>query len=688
VNKYTTQRLWTSAWIVLVTVLVLTGVRYLDPTPIEVLRLKNFDAYQSLLTPIVSEKIVLFDWGEEMMKKHGQWPWPRDIIAQEVVKLYQQGAGLVILNMVFPEEDRMGQDAALINVMSQVPVVLTQVASTRAVDGNATPRGLSYSGNPFPYLFDYPGAVMNIKSIADVAAGIGMVSTVPELDGVVRRMPLFVRVGEKVIYPSLPMEILRVLVNSKSAQIKTEAAGISKVRVRGFPVVDTDPNARIFIDYSQEIPRNVDVANRIVIVGLTAEGLTQPVATPFGPQDTHAVNAKTLSTIITGTSIKRLDTSFAIELFSFFMFGLLMLLVVPRVGIKWTIPVFVMIFSGAAYAGIYLFNHHKLLFDLSYPLLGGMFIYLQLIFNKFAREYAAKMQIKKQFQTYLNPAMVKILQKNPELLKLGGDTRKLSILFADIRGFTPISEQYKTDPQGLTKLINRFLTPMTDLIMSKGGTIDKYMGDCIMCFWNAPVNVKDHEMQSVRAALDMLERLELLNNELESEGLMPIKIGIGINTGEVVVGNMGSNSRFDYSILGDAANLASRLEGQSKSYGQTLILGEETATAVEHELFSIELDKIAVKGKTEGVRIFTVLGNNDWVFHNTAWYMYQQQHDKFLALYRNKKWKVAEKFATDLRDGWPEMAEYYDIMLDRIEDYKHNDPGENWDGTYTALTNR
>jgi adenylate cyclase len=345
-----------------------------------------------------------------------------------------------------------------------------------------------------------------------------------------------------------------------------------------------------------------------------------------------------------------------------------------------------MIFSGAAYAGIYLFNHHKLLFDLSYPLLGGMFIYLQLIFNKFAREYAAKMQIKKQFQTYLNPAMVKILQKNPELLKLGGDTRKLSILFADIRGFTPISEQYKTDPQGLTKLINRFLTPMTDLIMSKGGTIDKYMGDCIMCFWNAPVNVKDHEMQSVRAALDMLERLELLNNELESEGLMPIKIGIGINTGEVVVGNMGSNSRFDYSILGDAANLASRLEGQSKSYGQTLILGEETATAVEHELFSIELDKIAVKGKTEGVRIFTVLGNNDWVFHNTAWYMYQQQHDKFLALYRNKKWKVAEKFATDLRDGWPEMAEYYDIMLDRIEDYKHNDPGENWDGTYTALT--
>ena len=680
------SRLLTSAWIVLVTVLALTGVRYWDPTPIEILRLKGFDFYQSLLTPTISDKIVLYDIGEAELKKHGQFPWPRDVIAQMVIDLYQQGAGLVVLNMMFPEPDRMGKDAALVNVMSQVPVVITQATSTRPAGTEATPRGLSYSGNPFPYLFSYPGAVMNIKSIADVAAGIGMTSTTPEIDGVVRRMPLFVRVGEKTIYPSLPMEVLRVLVNSKSAQIKTEAAGISKVRVRGFPIVDTDPNARIFIDYSQEILRGGDVAGKIVFVGLTAEGLTQPVATPFGPQDTHAVSAKTLSTIITGTSIKRLDISFAIELFSFFMFGLLMLLVVPRVGIKWTIPVFIMIFSGAAYAGIFAFNHHKLLFDLSYPLGAGLFIYLQLIFNKFAREYAAKMQIKKQFQTYLNPAMVKILQKKPELLRLGGETKRLSILFADIRGFTPISEQYKTDPQGLTKLINRFLTPMTDYIMARDGTIDKYMGDCIMCFWNAPVSVKQHELQSVNAALGMMERLKELNNELEAEGLMPIKIGIGINTGEVVVGNMGSNSRFDYSILGDAANLASRLEGQSKSYGQTLILGEETATAVEHELFSIELDKIAVKGKTEGVRIFTVLGNNDWVFHNTSWYMYQQQHDKFLVLYRQQSWESAELFANDLRASWPEMADYYDVMIDRIREYKENPPEEDWDGTYHAET--
>ena len=207
-----------------------------------------------------------------------------------------------------------------------------------------------------------------------------------------------------------------------------------------------------------------------------------------------------------------------------------------------------------------------------------------------------------------------------------------------------------------------------------------------MAFWNAPVNVKGHEVKAVESALGMVHRLKELNDELESEGLMPIKIGIGINTGEVVVGNMGSNNRFDYSILGDAANLASRLEGQSKGYGVTIILGEETADAVQHELFSVELDSIAVKGKKDAVRIFTVLGNNDWVFHNTSWYMYQQQHDKFLSLYRQQSWKIAEKFAKDLRDVWPEMEEYYNIMLERISEFKESPPGEDWDGTYRATT--
>ena len=681
------MKLWTSAWMVLITLLILTAVRYWDPTPVQRLRLLNFDGYQALLEKTTSDKIVLYDIGEEFLKEHGQWPPKRTVFAQLIADLYNAGAGLVVLNILFAEEDRLGGDDDFVSVLQQVPVVGTQVASTRAIDTVATPRGLSFSGNPRPWLYTYPGAVSNIKPIADALAGIGMVSTVPEVDGVVRRYPLFVRVGEKTIYPSLPMEILRVLVGSKSAQIKTEAAGISKVRVRGFPIVETDAHSRIWIDYSTKIPRNQEhFSGKIVIVGLTAEGLTQTVPTSFGSQDIHEVNAKTLHTILTGTSIKRWDIANQLEILDFFLFGLILIVLVPRVGMKWTLPIVLLLFSTGAWSAVYAFNHHKILFDLSYPLLGGLLLYVQLLFNKYAREYAAKMLIKKQFGTYLSPAMVMILQKNPELLKLGGETKKLSILFADIRGFTPISEQYKTDPQGLTSLINRFLTPMTDYIMSKDGTIDKYMGDCIMAFWNAPVNVKGHETKAVESALGMVERLKELNDELESEGLMPIKIGIGINTGEVVVGNMGSNNRFDYSILGDAANLASRLEGQSKGYGVTIILGEETATAVENDLFNIELDSIAVKGKKDAVRIFTVLGNNDWVFHNTNWYMYQQQHEKFLVLYRGQKWVVAEKFATDLRDGWPEMAQYYDIMLDRIEEFKTNPPGKDWDGVYRATS--
>jgi len=681
------MKLWTSSWMVVITLLILTTVRWWDPTPVQRLRLLNFDGYQALLDKTTSDKIVLYDIGEEFLKEHGQWPPKRTVFAQLIADLYNAGAGLVVLNILFAEEDRLGGDADFVSVLQQVPVVGTQVASVRGRDDDATPRGLSYSGNPFPYLFEYPGAVKNIKPIADALAGIGMVSTVPEVDGVVRRMPLFVRVGEKVIYPSLAMEILRVLVGSKSAQIKTEAAGISKVRVRGFPIVETDPHARIWIDFSTDIERNPEfVSGKVVIVGLTAEGLTQTVPTPFGAVDIHEFNAKTLHTIMSGTSIKRWDIANQLEILDFFLFGLILIVLVPRVGMKWTLPIVLLLFSTGAYSAVYAFNHHKILFDISYPLLGGLLLYVQLLFNKYAREYAAKMLIKKQFGTYLSPAMVMILQKNPELLKLGGETKKLSILFADIRGFTPISEQYKTDPQGLTSLINRFLTPMTDYIMSKDGTIDKYMGDCIMAFWNAPVNVEGHEVKAVESALGMVHRLKELNDELESEGLMPINIGIGINTGEVVVGNMGSENRFDYSILGDAANLASRLEGQSKGYGVTIILGEETAEAVEHELFSVELDSIAVKGKKDAVRIFTVLGNNDWVFHNTSWYFNQQQHDKFLDLYRRQHWSMAERFATDLKREWPEMEKYYEIMLDRIGEFRKSPPGDDWDGVYRATT--
>jgi len=271
-------------------------------------------------------------------------------------------------------------------------------------------------------------------------------------------------------------------------------------------------------------------------------------------------------------------------------------------------------------------------------------------------------------------------------LKLGGDTRELTLLFCDIRGFTPISEQYKTDPQGLTSLINRFLTPMTDIIMQNEGTIDKYMGDCIMAFWNAPLDVDQQQNKAVASAMQMLEHLKGLNQELARDNLLPINIGIGLNTGEVVVGNMGSNQRFDYSCLGDAVNLAARLEGQSKEYGVKIILGHNTASHLDPGWVVVELDTIAVKGKTEGVKIYTV-----FTYYNMDMpegiKKAQSAHKKFLAAYQEQRFDMALKIAHSLSLAWDyKLKDYYAMMTDRIQYLQQDPPGANWDGVYRPKT--
>ena len=673
-----------------VTLAVITFIGLQDPFVKETLRLKSFDLLAQYEEKELSPDIGILAIDEASIEKYGQYPWNREILADIIIRLREAEVGIIVMPILFSEIDRLGGDALFMLAVQQA-VVIAQVG-TNQTHKNAVPRGVAKIGDPLPWLYEWSGMLGPITNLGTAASGVGVINTAPEIDGVVRRLPLIMRVGEET-YPAMAVETIRVATGNPSYQIKAGDAGVIAVRVPGYPIINTDAHARIWLRWNNTF-QSVSVAaddyseltGKTVVVGITAEGLGSIIATPVGEQYDWALSASALQTVINGTAPKRYDISLFIELAVSVLVGLL-IVVLARFTPYWAVGgMMILFYSGSAFGTYWLFSRHLILADASWIIIVTTIVGMHSIFNRFILEFKQKMLIKKQFGTYLSPAMVMILQKNPELLKLGGETKKLSILFADIRGFTPISEQYKTDPQGLTSLINRFLTPMTDFIMSRDGTIDKYMGDCIMSFWNAPVTVENHEVKAVESALGMIERLKLLNNELESEGLMPIKIGIGINTGEVVVGNMGSENRFDYSILGDAANLASRLEGQSKSYGQTLILGEETAEAVQHELFSIELDKIAVKGKTEGVRIFTVLGNNEWVFKNTAWYMYQQQHDKFLDLYRNKKWKTAIRFANDLKREWVEMAEYYDIMLDRIEEYKNNDPGENWDGTYIAET--
>lgn len=337
------------------------------------------------------------------------------------------------------------------------------------------------------------------------------------------------------------------------------------------------------------------------------------------------------------------------------------------------------------------------MYDPFFPLITALLFYVFLTYAGYTREEAQRKQVRTAFGQYLSPALVQKLAEDPSKLTLGGENRDMTYMFSDIRGFTGISELF--DAQGLTRLINRLLTPLSNAIMSTHGTIDKYMGDCVMAFWNAPLDVKDHGAAACRAALRMIDSLHALNAELEKEAAeekrehRPLNIGIGINSGVACVGNMGSEQRFGYSVLGDNVNLASRLEGQSKAYGVTIVVGENTVANPEVQKFAlIELDMIKVKGKQHAVRIFTLLG--DHAVASTGWFTQVREiHAQALAAYRAQDWDGAERLMSKVEDILrgqsglvTELLHYYEIARERIADFRIHPPGANWDGVYVATS--
>jgi len=473
------------------------------------------------------------------------------------------------------------------------------------------PRGVAKIGDPMPWLFEWPGMLGPIPLLGDNVDGVGVVNTTPEIDGVVRRLPLLMRVGEEV-YPSVALEVIRVAVGDPSYQVKAGPGGVIALRVPKFKTIKTDQYARIWLRWNKEFETISitddfkSVAGKTVIIGNTAEGISTIIATPNGEQYSHTAMAVSLQTVINGENIVRLDTATFLE---YVAAGVLAVIIILLAGFApyWLVgAVLLTVWSGTAYGAYFYFVKHLQLWDASWIILVTTVTGFHAVFNRFVKEFSLKQQIKKQFEHYLAPAMVKKLQKDPSLLRLGGETRTMTFMFSDIRGFTPISEKYKGNPEGLTKLINRFLTRMTDIIIKNGGTIDKFMGDCIMAFWNAPIDDGQHEEHAVQAALEMQEELKLLNAELTAEGLPNINIGIGINTGEALVGNMGSDQRFDYSVIGDAVNLASRLESSSKTLGKTLVVGEDTVKAAKLNYNFDYVDEITVKGKTEAIKVYTI----------------------------------------------------------------------------------
>lgn len=672
----------------IITTLLLTWTTLYNPTLLQSIDLRISDQL------IVKEKqfiddVVLVDISEKTLEVHGQYPLPRNIYGDLILRLRQANAGVIVFNLSFPEEDRTGQDDGFTLMLPQ-GVILSHFPSNKAQNRSAYSTAIvQVGGDALDYIYNYPGIAANIEKYETQATGIGIANTLPEIDGVVRRLPMIAGVQDS-LYPSIILEIFKAYTGSNTFQVKSNDFGVQAVRVKGFPTINTDSSSRIWINPNYDFARYDltdefnDLNGATVFIGVTADGISNPVPTASGAAYGHDVTARAFTSVKNQYNIVSPPLAEFAKLATILGLGLL-IIGLSYVRLGWIPPL--ILIGSSIYFPIYWFNNYAELYIIMMQGAMAMLVFAHVYGVKYGQEYFAKMRIKKQFGTYLSAPMVEKLQKNPELLKLGGETKHMTFLFCDIRGFTPISEQYKTDPQGLTELVNRFLTPMTNIIMENEGTIDKYMGDCIMAFWNAPLDVEEQERKACLTSVQMYEALEVLNAELESDGLLPINIGVGINSGAVVVGNMGSEQRFDYSVLGDAVNLAARLEGQTKGYGVKTIIGEETAKEIDDVFATLELDCIAVKGKNEGVRIFTVLGEHSWWNENSAYVFETKQHEKMLDLYRMQKFDMAIKFCKDLKGCFlGSMDGYYDIWIDRCEEMKTRELPKKWDGVYRPTT--
>jgi adenylate cyclase len=679
---------FTSWKVVLLVLLGLIAVRFNDSWLVETARMKTFDFYQVRAEQIPSDQIAIVEITDDDIENQGQWPWPRDKVAAVIEMIKQFQPALIVMPIIFSERDRFGQDQTLANQMPGV--VIAQAPSNKSSKTEGSPRGIAVIGeNHASWLQKFRGIVRPLKEFEDAAAGVGVLAASGEIDGVVRRMPMVVQI-ENELYPTLSLEVIRALTNDPSYQMKVGANGVESVRVPQFETIKTDSNARVWIKYNHQFDRRYiyhlnDIENKVVILTLSAEGLATNVPTPYGLKNIADVQAAMISTLVNGDSLTRLDYADIVELLALTVIGILFIIFVPRLKIWQTIPFF-MLSSAAIIVFCFYMYDQNFLFDWSYPLFTTTLTFAWLVFNNFAREFRLKQQIKNQFQSYLSKALVERLQKNPALLKLGGETRELSIMFTDVRGFTSISEHYGSDVQGLTQIMNRYMTAMTAKILDNDGTLDKYIGDAQMAFWNAPLDDRQHAKNAVKTALSMLGDLDEFNRSIAAEGVPPFGMGLGINTGMVVVGNMGSDQRFDYTCLGDAVNLASRLEGQSKPYGVKLVIGSKTAEYISDEYFIIELDTIAVKGKKQGVNIYTVLGTNKEM-ELLNYHVDRDLHNIMLDSYREMKFAKAMLLCEKLQNLFGgEMKNYYAMMLERCQEYLEYPPPKDWDGVYKATT--
>ena len=714
-----------------VLLLALLFMRVSDPGPLEELRLRAFDIFQVIQPRVATQRpVVIVDIDEQSLRKLGQFPWPRTRIAEMITRLTELGAAAIGFDVIFAEPDRLSpalaadvyrdldeetrnklralpsNDQIMADALKRSRVVLgetglpTPVPQTEGQPpiGGVAARG----GDPKAFLFSFPGLLRNVPVLEHAASGRGLFSIRTERDGIVRRIPMAMQ-AQGNIMPSLSFEMLRVATGASTILIRMDGAGVTSVALPGFEM-PTDRNAQLWVHFAPHdkaryisaldliegrVPAD-RVAQRLVLVGTSAAGLLDLKTTPNDPTMPGVeIHAQVLESILSKSGLSQPNYAVGAELGAAAVLGALIIIIAPILG-----PVYLLLFGALMIALLvggswYFFSELKLLLDFTFPLLSSLLIYVTLVFTNFVKEQAQRRQIRSAFGQYLSPALVEQLAQSPEKLVLGGEARNMTIMFSDVRGFTTISEVYKDDPQGLTALMNSFLTPLTNAIIDRKGTIDKYMGDAIMAFWNAPLSDPIHELNACEAALDMLERVDRLNREREEASkvngslFLPINIGVGINTGRCVVGNMGSDLRFDYSVLGDSVNLASRLEGQCKSYGLPIIIGSRTASVAKDKFALLELDFIAVKGKKEPEVVYSIVGREDMI-NSERFQRWHELNVRMLSHYRSRNWTGA---LAAIEEGLAAGGEHsfrtlYEIYSKRVRHFQVTPPPDDWDGAF------
>jgi len=675
------KKLLLSPWTALLTLALVLGIRIADPTFVESVRLRYFDTLIINKAPTFNN-IVTVNIDEASLDKYGQWPLPRVNYAEIIEDLYHRNAGLVVLNVLMAERDRTGGDRDLATALKHYPVVLGSVPSNKTKNTPRVPGSAVLGPEWLDQIVQYPGLIANIPSLENTAAGVGIVNTLPEIDGVNRRMPLIVSVDGK-LYPAMSLETLRVAAGDTTFQVKLFEGGVEKMRIPKFGPVTTDNLGRVWIDWSQQnrsfsltnLPKDLEGA--IVIVGPTAAGIGNPLPTSKGAIWPHDVQAAVIGTMMNGVVIQRPDWADGAEIIALAVLGIALLFLT-----RWT---YVGLASGVIALGVlyplsqYVYTHDLWLVDITAVAVGTTLILLHAYGVKFVSEFLQKQAIKKQFAGYCSKEVVELLQKDPDLIKRG--VRKdVSVMFSDLRGFTPIGEHYGDDVAGLGKYMNGYMDAISQPMLDNKGMVIKYVGDASMHIHGAPIEDPNHARTIVKVGLEMLDKVDEYTKLMEAQGLPPAAMGWGCNSGIGFIGEMGSTERHSYDILGDMVSTAARLEARCKAYGVLCIIGAETYNRTKDDFFYLMLDNLQPKGKTVADLIYTALRTRGVDYSKD-----KEHHEAMHALYKQKKFDEAAAMCKKLKGNFGgQMDKYYKMWIERCDFMKQQDLGDNWNGEFVA----